>query len=115
MVGERVNDETKHLLDKEIQLGCELGNHTYSHNHYGSQVTASDISKASKQIEKISGKAPTMFRCPGGSITPAIRKECKKRGCPLLIGRLILKIGVLKMRARFIRILPSMLMTAQSF
>ena len=44
MVGERVNDETKHLLDKEIQLGCELGNHTYSHNHYGSQVTASDIS-----------------------------------------------------------------------
>lgn len=83
MVGERVNDETKHLLDKEIQLGCELGNHTYSHNHYGSQVTASDISKASKQIEKISGKAPTMFRCPGGSITPAIRKECKKEGMPL--------------------------------
>ena len=83
MVGERVNNETKHLLDKEIQLGCELGNHTYSHNHYGSQVTASDISKASKQIEKISGKAPTMFRCPGGSITPAIRKECKKEGMPL--------------------------------
>lgn len=56
MVGERVNDETKHLLDKEIQLGCELGNHTYSHNHYGSQVTASDISKASKQIEKSAAK-----------------------------------------------------------
>lgn len=39
MVGERVNSETKHLLDREIQNGCELGNHTYAHNHYGSQVT----------------------------------------------------------------------------
>ena len=83
MVGERVNSETKHLLDKEIELGCELGNHTYSHNHYGSQVTASDISKASKQIEKVSGKAPTMFRCPGGNVTSTIRKECKKEGMAL--------------------------------
>ena len=24
-----------------------------------------------------------MFRCPGGSITPSIRKECKKEGMPL--------------------------------
>ena len=83
MVGERVNDETKHLLDNEIQLGCELVNHTYYLNHYGSQVTASDISKASKQIEKISGKAPTMFRCPGGIIASTIRKECEKEGMPL--------------------------------
>lgn len=83
MVGERVNSETKHLLDREIQNGCELGNHTYAHNHYGSQVTARDISRASKQIEKISGRAPTMFRCPGGIITPTIREECKKEGMAL--------------------------------
>ena len=83
MVGERVNSETKHLLDKEIQLGCELGNHTYSHNHYGPQVTASDISKASKQIEKVCGKAPTMFRAPGGNLTSTIRKECKSEGMAL--------------------------------
>ena len=74
MVGERVNSETKHLLDREIQNGCELGNHTYAHNHYGSQVTARDISRASKQIEKISGRAPTMFRCPGG-IMEHLKKE----------------------------------------
>lgn len=83
MVGERVNSETKHLLEKEIQLGCELGNHTYAHNHYGSEVTAGDISKASKQIKKISGKSPTIFRCPGGNVTSTIRKECKKEGMPL--------------------------------
>lgn len=83
MVGERVNSETKHLLDREIQMGCELGNHTYSHNHYGTQVTARDISRASKQIQKISGRAPTMFRCPGGNVTSTIRKECKKEGMAL--------------------------------
>lgn len=83
MVGERVNADTAHILKREIELGCELGNHTYGHNHYGSQVTPSDISKASKQIEKISGQAPTMFRCPGGQITSTIRKECEKEGMPI--------------------------------
>lgn len=83
MVGERVNSETTHLLQREIALGCELGNHTYAHNHYGREVTASDISKASNRIKKYCGKAPTMFRCPGGNVTSAIRKECKKEGMPL--------------------------------
>lgn len=83
MVGERVNDETKHLLNREIELGCELGNHTYDHTHYGKNVTASDISKASNRIKKYCGKSPTIFRCPGGNLTADIRNECKKEGMPL--------------------------------
>lgn len=83
MVGERVNNETKALLKREIELGCELGNHTYNHTHYGDKVTAADISKASKRIKKYSGRAPTIFRCPGGNLTSVIRNECKKEGMPL--------------------------------
>lgn len=83
MVGERVNDETKSLLQREIELGCELGNHTISHTNYGKSVTPSDISKASKRIKKYCGKAPTVFRCPGGNLTSDIRNECKKEGMPL--------------------------------
>lgn len=83
MVGERVNDKTKTLLQKELELGCELGNHTFSHDHYGKSVTAEDISKASEQIKAYSGQAPTVFRCPGGNVTDAIRAECKKEGMPL--------------------------------
>lgn len=83
MVGERVNNETKRLLQKEIELGCELGNHTYNHTHYGENVTASDISKASSRIKKYCGKSPTIFRCPGGNLTADIRNECKKEGMPL--------------------------------
>lgn len=83
MVGERVDDETKALLQREIELGCELGNHTYNHKNYGSDVTPYDIEKASKRIKKYCGKAPTMFRCPGGNLTNAIRNECKDQGMPL--------------------------------
>lgn len=83
MVGERVNDETKALLKREIELGCEIGNHTYSHSHYGENVNASDIKKASKRIKKYCGKSPTIFRCPGGNLTPSIRKECENEGMPL--------------------------------
>ncbi|MCD7796827.1 MAG: polysaccharide deacetylase family protein [Clostridiales bacterium] len=83
MVGERVNDSTADLLKREIQLGCELGNHTYSHTHYGSDATAKDISKASNRIKKYSSQSPTVFRCPGGELTSTIRKECKKENMPL--------------------------------
>ena len=83
MVGERVKDSTKTLLQRELELGCELGNHTYAHDHYGKSVTAEDISKASEQIKAYSGQAPTMFRCPGGNVTDTIREECKKEGMAL--------------------------------
>lgn len=83
MVGDRVNDETKSLLQRELALGCELGNHTYSHKHYGENVTVADISKASERIKKYCGKSPTVFRCPGGKLTADIRNECKKEGMPL--------------------------------
>ncbi|MGN0521433.1 MAG: polysaccharide deacetylase family protein [Eubacterium sp.] len=83
MVGDRVNNDTAYLLKEELKLGCELGNHTFSHSHYGSDVTASDISKASERIKKYSGSAPTIFRCPGGKITKTIKDECKRESMPL--------------------------------
>lgn len=83
MVGERVDNETKALLQREIALNCELGNHTYSHKHYGSDVTVSDIKKASDRIKKYCGKTPTIFRCPGGNLTKAIRNECKDENMPI--------------------------------
>lgn len=83
MVGERVDNDTKSLLQREIAIGCELGNHTYNHNHYGDDVTPSDIKRASDRIKEYSGKAPTIFRCPGGNLTSTIRNQCKKEGMPL--------------------------------
>ncbi len=83
MCGSRVDNSNVECLKREIELGCELGNHTYDHQHYGKKVTPNDISKCSDRIKEKSGQAPTIFRCPGGMITNAIKDQCKKEGMPL--------------------------------
>lgn len=78
MVGSRINKKTSPFLKREQSLGCELGNHTYDHEHYGSKVTAADISKCSDAVEKAAGKRPTAFRCPGGRISAVMQDTSKK-------------------------------------
>jgi len=82
MVGKNAADHPKNLKRK-IELGCELGNHTQTHEHYGSNVTRSDIKKCTNSIKNACGQKPTCFRSPGGSTTSLIRDECKKEGMPL--------------------------------
>lgn len=78
MVGSRISKSTKVHLDRQIKLGCELGNHTYDHKRYGKKVTASDISKCSDVIFDAVGQRPTSFRCPGGNMSSTIQKQAKK-------------------------------------
>ena len=83
MVGQNAKDHPENLKRK-VKLKCELANHTWNHNHYGSNVTKEDIKKASNAIKKASGGyAPTAFRSPGGNTTDIIRNECKAEGMPL--------------------------------
>ena len=82
MCASRIGDSNNYL-ERELALGCELGNHTYDHNHYGKNVSAADISKGSNRIKGLCGKPPTIFRCPGGMFTAAIQEECKKEGMPI--------------------------------
>ena len=82
MVGQNAKDHPKNLKRK-VALGCELGNHTYNHNHYGKNVTAEDIKKCSKAIYNACGQYPTAFRSPGGNTTTVIRNECKAENMPL--------------------------------
>ncbi|MBQ7128949.1 MAG: polysaccharide deacetylase family protein, partial [Clostridia bacterium] len=81
-VGENVKNNPENIKRK-VKLGCEIGNHTFKHNHYGNNVNASDISKCSDIIEKITGSRPTVFRSTGGNTTQTIRNECKKEGMSL--------------------------------
>lgn len=83
MCGSRINDENKVCLEKKIELGCELGNHTYDHKNYGKKVTENDIKKCSDAIKKASGHYPTVFRCPGGVITAEMQKECVRESMPI--------------------------------
>lgn len=83
MCGSRVNDSNKNCLKKEIELGCELGNHTYDHKNYGNKVTASDIKKSSEAIKNACGKYPSIFRCPGGIMSSEIQEECRRESMPI--------------------------------
>ena len=82
MVGQNAKDHPKNIKRK-VKLGCELANHTWNHNHYGKNVTASDIKKCSQAIYDITGQYPTAFRSPGGNTTSTIRNECKAENMPL--------------------------------
>lgn len=83
MCGSRINNSNKKCLEKEIEIGCEIGNHTYDHSHYGKKVTADDIKKSSDAIKNACGQYPTIFRCPGGTMSSAIQQECKNEGMPI--------------------------------
>ena len=80
MVGTRINDNTKKYLKRELELGCELGNHTYNHDHYGKAVTEADVVKCSDAVYKACGKRPTAFRCPGGNMSSVMQNTAKKEG-----------------------------------
>ena len=83
MVGQNAAEHPDNVKRK-VKLKCELANHTWNHNHYGSNVSKEDILKATNAIKKASGGyAPTAFRSPGGNTTELIRKECKAEGMPL--------------------------------
>lgn len=82
MVGQNAKDHPKNLKRK-IDLGCELGNHTFDHSHYGKKVTKNDIKKASDAIYDACGQYPTAFRSPGGNTTQTIRDECAAENMPL--------------------------------
>lgn len=75
MVGNRTQGKNAELLKRELEMGCELGNHTYDHSHYGKNVTKDDITRSAEAIKKASGQYPTAFRCTGGIISDTIRKN----------------------------------------
>ena len=82
MLGANAESHTKNVKRK-VSLGCQIGNHTYNHEHYGKNVNANDIIKGAKAIEKAGGVKPTAFRSPGGITTDVIRKTCKEQNVPL--------------------------------
>ncbi|MCI6353695.1 polysaccharide deacetylase family protein [Eubacterium coprostanoligenes] len=82
MICSNASNLTKNVKRK-VALGCQIGNHTYNHEHYGKNVTPNDIIKGSDAIEKACGVRPTAFRSPGGITTELIRKTCKQEKMPL--------------------------------
>ena len=83
IVGERVTNSTHTWCVKEmVENGFELGNHTYDHNHYGTEVTVEDITKCTDIMLEVTGQKPALFRPTGGFMTDTITAAC---GAPIIL------------------------------
>ena len=79
VVGNRVNSY-KTSLKNAFDAGCEIANHTHGHyilTRYDAKTIQSQINQANQAVKKITGKAPTLVRAPGGSINSTVKSAVK--------------------------------------
>lgn len=71
LVGQNITPKTGKILERQEKLGCELGNHTYSHANLKAMKKKSDIKeeidKANDLIKKYTGKKASFVRTPYGA------------------------------------------------
>ena len=84
IVGDRISwneDQAR----REAALGCEQGNHTYSHNRL-TDLTAEEMTEKIKgtddELIRISGKPSTCLRPPEGKWNDTLKTVC---GCPIIL------------------------------
>ncbi|MDD5923724.1 MAG: polysaccharide deacetylase family protein [Clostridia bacterium] len=56
-------------MKRAYEMGCEIGNHTYSHQYFcniSATTAKAEINGCSKAIYNVIGCYPTVFRLPGG-------------------------------------------------
>ena len=80
VVGERVSSYSG-TIKRAYELGCEIGNHSWSHPSLSSiSVSAmkDEISKTDAAIKKVIGVAPTLLRPPYGAVDADVKKYAGK-------------------------------------
>lgn len=66
-------------------LGCEIGNHTYSHNkltRLSPQQIGSVLDRTNRAVRARTGKKIRIMRPPGGSVNPSV---CRAVGMPVIL------------------------------
>ena len=69
VVGCNVYGKNAQAMKRAYEMGCEIGNHTYSHQYFcniSASTAKSEINGCSKAIYNTIGCYPTVFRLPGG-------------------------------------------------
>lgn len=83
LVGSRLAPKNNANAVKAMaSMGCQIGNHTYTHERYGKNVTEKDISECTKAIYNLIGEVPTAFRPTGGAMSDLISKNAN---APIII------------------------------
>lgn len=71
-------------VKRKVELGCQIGNHTYDHKKYGKNVSPDLIRRGREAVSQAGGGVEVnSFRSTGGNTTAEIRKECRDEGVAL--------------------------------
>jgi peptidoglycan/xylan/chitin deacetylase (PgdA/CDA1 family) len=67
VIGQKINDSTSRVIKRIINLGCEIGNHSWSYQSMNGMSETSikkSVNDTTAAIIKYSGTTPTFFRAP---------------------------------------------------
>ncbi len=67
LIGKYIDDESGEVMKRAYEMGCEMGNHTWSHG-YTSKLSAEEIedeiTKTQRKVREVVGQSPDLFRPP---------------------------------------------------
>lgn len=81
VVGQGINSSTGKLLTRAKNMGCEIGNHSYSHpvlTKISRASVKSQLSKTDKKIKKYTGSIASVCRAPYGSYNKSVLKTMNR-------------------------------------
>lgn len=87
VVGDRIDGNSRYqsYVKRAVDLGCQIGNHTYEHKTLTSLSAAqiqSQISKCDAAVNKAAGVIPSIMRPPGGARNSTVDQAVGK---PLIL------------------------------
>lgn len=77
-VGNCITDETKHILKRELEIGCDVANHSQAHENLRDislNNALTSLKNTDKLIKDAIGKSPIYVRPPYGAYSDALREE----------------------------------------
>lgn len=80
VIGSQV-DSYKSSVKAASEIGCEIGNHTYTHpdlTRLSEEEIKSQISNTDKKVKNATGKTPTLVRTPYGSVNSKVEQAVGK-------------------------------------
>lgn len=75
LIGQYINEDTKPVMERELELGCEINNHSWSHSYMNKltpEEIKEEIEKTNEIIYEMVGVTPKFFRPPYIAVSPVM-------------------------------------------
>jgi peptidoglycan/xylan/chitin deacetylase (PgdA/CDA1 family) len=77
VIGQKVNNSTKPVLERIVSMGCEIGNHSYGYESMTSMDSAQiseSVENTSAAVEQYANVSPNFFRPPNLAVNNTMYK-----------------------------------------